>query len=204
MTFVDFQNTFRQSGVVEWGEIQKAFPKLHPRRLNEWQQKGYLQKIINRFYGWTDDPLTEQRLYYSANRIYRPSYISHWTALSYYGLIPEGVFQIYSVSTLKTQRFETPLGIFTYQHIKPNLFFGYRIEQWQNKPLLIAEPEKALLDTFYLNQHWKDQKDVEALRLNDDIWQEVVDDAKVSEYAQYYNKRVQKLTAILLSLFNHA
>lgn len=204
MTFVDFQNTFRQSGVIEWGEIQKAFPKLHPRRLNEWQQKGYLQKIINRFYGWTDEPLTEHRLYFSANRIYRPSYISLWTALSHYGLIPEGVFQIYSVSTLKTQHFDTPLGVFIYQHLKPKLFFGYRIEQWQNKPLLMAEPEKALLDTFYLNEHWKDQKDVEALRINEQVGRKIVNNSLLKEYAQHYNKRVQKLTDILLSQFNHA
>lgn len=190
--------------MVEWGEIQKAFPKLHPRRLNEWQQKGYLQKIINRFYAWTDDPLTEQRLYYSANRIYRPSYISLWTALSHYGLIPEGVFQIYSVSTLKTHRFDTSLGIFTYQHIKPNLFFGYRIEQWHNKPLLIAEPEKALLDTFYLNEQWKDQKEIEALLINEQVWREIANNSLLKEYAQHYNKRVQKLTDIVLTTLNYA
>jgi predicted transcriptional regulator of viral defense system len=199
MNFVAFQKAFRDSGVIELHEIQKEFPDFHTRRLTDWQEKDYIQKIINRFYRWTDQPLTEQLAFYTANRIYRDSYISLWSALSYYQLIPEGVYQTYSVSTHKTKSFCTPIGELVYKHIKPALFFGYRIERWTNKPLLIAEPEKAILDTIYLNPQWRDAADIDALRLNWPILAEIAQASIVQEYAERYgNQRVTKLSAYLI------
>ena len=199
MDIITFQKAFRDSGVIELHEVQKAFPRFHARRLSDWQEKDYIQKIINRFYRWTDQPVTEQLAFYTANRIYRDSYISLWSALSFYGLIPEGVYQTYSVSTHKTKSFETPIGELIYKHIKPALFFGYRIERWDNKPILIAEPEKAILDTLYLNSHWRDAADIDALRLNWPVLAEIAQPATIQEYAAFYgNQRVTDLSTYIL------
>ncbi|GAB2793471.1 hypothetical protein GCM10027275_43000 [Rhabdobacter roseus] len=199
MDFITFQKAFRDSGLIELHEVLKVFPRFQSRRLADWQEKNYIQKIINRFYGWTDQPLTEQLTYYTANRIYRDSYVSLWTALSYYGLIPEGVYQTYSVSTHKTKSFDTPIGTFVYQHIKPALFFGYRIQRWENKPVLLAEPEKALLDTFYLNPQFRDQVDLDGLRLNWLTLADITQPAIFEEYAAFYqNARVTRLANLLI------
>lgn len=199
MDFVSFRRAFQESGVIELHEVQKEFPDFHARRLSDWQAKNYIQKIINRFYRWTDQPLTELLAFYTANRIYRDSYISLWSALSYYGLIPEGVYQIHSVSTHKTKSFTTPIGEWIYKHIKPSLFFGYRIERWNNKPILIAEPEKALLDTIYLNPQWRDSTDIDALRINWTILSEIAQPSIVQEYAEFYcNQRVTELAHYLI------
>ncbi len=63
--------------------------------------------------GWYAFPELLQRPDFSryvACRIYRPSYISLHTALSMYGMIPEAVTSITSISTLKTARFKTGSG----------------------------------------------------------------------------------------------
>ena len=199
MNFITFQKAFRDSGIIELREIQKEFPRFHARRLTDWQEKDYIQKIINRFYHWTDQPVTEQLAFYTANRVYRDSYISLWSALSYYELIPEGVYQTYSVSTHKTKSFDTPIGELIYKHVKPALFFGYRIERWNNKPLLIAEPEKAVLDTLYLNAHLKRTADVDGLRLNWPILAQITKPEIFQEYAEFYgNQRISDLSAYII------
>lgn len=205
MDFVTFQKAFRDSGVIELQEIQKEFPRFHARRLTDWQEKDYIQKIINRFYRWADQPVTEQLAFYTANRVYRDSYISLWSALSYYGLIPEGVYQTYSVSTHKTKSFDTPIGEFIYKHIKPPLFFGYRIERWNNKPLLIAEPEKAVLDTLYLHSQLKRPADIDGLRLNWPILAQIAKPEIFQEYAVFYgNQRLSDLSTHLIQRLAHA
>lgn len=89
----------------------------------------------------------------AANLIYGPSYLSCEYALSYYGLIPERVEIITSITTGKTCRFDTPLGIFTYQkREKKNYAIGVVREQSGNKGFLIASPEKALYDKVFCDQ----------------------------------------------------
>ncbi len=86
-----------------------------------------------------------------ASRIRVPSYVSLQSALSYHGVIPEGVPVMTSVTTNRPGRFETPLGSFLYRHLKRSLFWGYReVELDGGEKAFVAVPEKALLDLFYL------------------------------------------------------
>ena len=89
----------------------------------------YLQKIRNSWYCFTDIKIDETVLFYIANKIYQPSYVSLETALHYYGIIPEAVFTISSITTLKTQKFKNKQGFYTYTNIKSNCFFGYELVQ---------------------------------------------------------------------------
>ena len=83
-----------------------------------------------------------------ANHILGPSYVSLDTALSYYGLIPERVYEIASMTTKATRKYNSPMGLFSYTHLQlPYYSFGIRQiklsdEQWA----LVACPEKALFD----------------------------------------------------------
>ncbi len=52
-----------------------------------------------------------------ANLIYGPSYISLDYALSYYGVIPERVVVVTSVTLSRSRQFETPVGLFTYRSL---------------------------------------------------------------------------------------
>lgn len=85
-----------------------------------------------------------------ANRLYVPSYLScHW-ALGYYGLIPEGVAVHTSVTTRVPRQFTNEFGMFRYSNIKRPCLFGYARVTLQQRPVLLASPEKALLDLWHL------------------------------------------------------
>jgi len=85
-----------------------------------------------------------------ANLIYGPSCISLEYALSYYGLIPEGVDTVTSVTTAKPRVFTTPVGRFTYWPVPETVFWmGIdRVETGDGRAFLIARREKALCDTL--------------------------------------------------------
>ncbi len=85
-----------------------------------------------------------------ANHLYSPSYISLQWALGYYGLIPERVVTFTSISSRVPRSFENAYGMFAYRHIKPRAFFGYRPIVIDNRKVRMAEPEKAMLDLWYM------------------------------------------------------
>ena len=53
-----------------------------------------------------------------ANRLYKPSYISLASALSYYGFIPESVYAVTSITTKSTREFEADGTAYIYRTIK--------------------------------------------------------------------------------------
>jgi hypothetical protein len=83
-----------------------------------------------------------------ANMIYGPSYVSLETALHYYGLIPERVEAMTSVTGARGRRFFTPIGLFIYRGVPMNAY-SIGIDQGElesGRSFLIATPEKALSD----------------------------------------------------------
>ena len=86
-----------------------------------------------------------------ANMIYGPSYVSQDYALSLYALIPERVHVVTSMTLGRTKRFETPVGVFTYEPLPEHLFpIGIRrTEVTHTQPFLVASPEKALVDIIW-------------------------------------------------------
>lgn len=121
------------------------------RQVSDWVKKGYVIQLKRGFYTLGEENRqTGFSKYFLANNLYRPSYVSLESALSYYHFIPERVHTITSISSKKTQKFENPLGSFTYHHIKTKLYGGFvsKKDEFGNK-FLIATPEKAISDFFY-------------------------------------------------------
>jgi predicted transcriptional regulator of viral defense system len=83
-----------------------------------------------------------------ANLVYGPSAISLSYALSYYGLIPERVSAITSITNKRRKEFLTPVGNFIYYYLHPKKYsVGIEIQSTSaNRQFLIAAPEKALCD----------------------------------------------------------
>jgi predicted transcriptional regulator of viral defense system len=185
MNYTEFREEMKSFPVFSIREIEKRFPGFDTRRLVEWQSKGYIQRLRNRYYCFSRQEIDERLLYNIANALYRPSYVSLETALARYGFIPEGVFQIVSCTTLKTQTFSTPLGTFIYRHVKPGLFFGYRLEPWQVHHSTIAEPEKALIDYLYLHPEIQDVNDFVSLRWNRMAIKEQIEREKLAAYERH-------------------
>ena len=204
MNYQEFKRTLGPFPVFSVREVKKLIPSFDFRRLVEWQKKKYIQKLRNRFYTFTDIKTDEQFLNYTANKIYSPSYISLETALSYYGFIPEGVFQAFSCTTRKTETFDTPRGAFSYRHLKKELFFGYRMVKWGHVYFAIAEPEKAVIDFLYLNPLIDNVTNAESLRWNKISLKENIDAGRLDTYVQFINsaalsKRVSVIKEVYLA-----
>jgi predicted transcriptional regulator of viral defense system len=82
-----------------------------------------------------------------ANLLYGPSFVSLESALSFYGLIPERIEALTSVTTKRPKTFDTPIGLFIYrQSPRRSFHLGMdRIEEG-DVAFLIATPERALAD----------------------------------------------------------
>lgn len=87
-----------------------------------------------------------------ANLLYGPSYVSMEWALSFYGMIPERVHTVTSMTLGRNKEYHTPVGDFLYLTLPPK---SYSIGIIQKKSpdfvggFLIASPEKALADMVF-------------------------------------------------------
>ena len=87
-----------------------------------------------------------------ANHLRGPSYVSLESALSYWDLIPERVYETSSVTTKTTKTYQTSLGRYSFQHLStPYYSFGIRsVRLTEQQTALIASPEKAVCDKIVL------------------------------------------------------
>ena len=199
MNKIDFQKRLTSYGVISLENIYKSFPDFSYKQISRWQKDGFLIKIKQGFYTFTDQKIDDYFLFLIANKIYEPSYISLEKALKYYGLIPEEIFQITSVSTKKTNTFNNPVGSFSYRHIKESLFWGYHFISNSNQKVLIADAEKAILDYIYLHSELKTEDDFKELRINSNSFNENINLDKLNKYlSKFKNKKLNKRLEVFL------
>jgi len=205
MNFIDFNRNLKDFAIFSLKDIRKIYPGFHRQRLSEWINKGYLKKIVNGFYFFTERKIDEKLLFYFANTLYHPSYVSMESALSYYNIIPEGVYNITSVSTRRTRELNSPAGKFFYHKIKNSMFFGYRIIRFKSYFYKIAEPEKSIIDTLYLNNQFDNEESIYELRINVDEFKNIINLNKMNHYLKFINNRKLISRAnLLLNIIYHA
>lgn len=202
MRYPAFHSLFKDFTVFSLKEIRGVDPSFQRRRLNDWQEKGYLKKIVKGYYFFAETPLTENALFEIANRIYPPSYLSLETALALYGLIPEAVYGITSVATRPTRTFETPIASFFFRTISPRLYFGYEVRTYgEGKHFSIASPEKAILDYLYLNPSIASAEDFEGVRIDPKAFGNRVKENVFLEYLNRYRQKSLSVRAEALRRF---
>lgn len=117
---------------------------------------GELIRLKNGFY-LIDDKISQRSgkiipFEQVANLLYGPSYVSMEWALSFYGMIPERVHTVTSMTLGREKEYHTPVGDFSYATLSPE---SYSIGVVQKKSpdyvgsFLIATPEKALVDWVF-------------------------------------------------------
>ena len=173
-------------------------PEFRRQTLYDWEKEGKVIKLRNQRYIFADNKPSDTDLYTVANKLYSPSYVSLELALNHYGIIPEAVLEITSITTNKTMRFKTALGNFSYGTIKPNLFFGYTLVQDHDHVYKIASIEKAILDYLYLNNNVASIEDFEALRFNKEAINGRISMETMGSYAKIFdsialNQRIESL-----------
>jgi len=117
-----------------------------------------------------------------ANKLYAPSYISLDSALSHYGVIPETVYTVTSVTTRITREIEACETHFVYRTVQSKVYGGYRPLILDGQTVLVAELEKALADTLYFVHLGK--KD-----LNDRMVWRNVNPGRLKQYLKQFGRK---------------
>lgn len=186
MKYIDFYEQFKDLPFINITDVKTVFPDFDHRRMYEWQKAGYVKKIRRDFYIFSNKKQNEEELCFIGNKLREPSYISLEYALNYYSLIPEAVFLFTYITTKKTALFETKIGNFSYRTVKKSLFFGYILKGNEKSKYKIAGPEKALLDFLYLRTDLKNDNDIKELRINADIYKNIIDTDKLNKYLEIF------------------
>jgi predicted transcriptional regulator of viral defense system len=79
-----------------------------------------------------------------------PAYVSYWSALHYYGFTEQVPLTTFLATTKKKRPVMFRGFRFRFVSIKPYKFFGYRREGLGDLPALIADEEKAIVDSLDL------------------------------------------------------
>ena len=189
MQYLDLQTQLRDFSVFSIKDIEKVDVSFHKQRLSEWQNKGYIKKLRQGFYMFSDFDINEPALFTLANKLYEPSYVSLEMALSIYGLIPEAVYGVTSATSQITKAIKTPVGSFIYRHLQPELMFGYDIKEYNGHHYQIAEIEKAILDYLYVNPRLNNEESFKSIRFNVQQFKDKVDLEKFSKYSSAFNNK---------------
>lgn len=185
MTYQEFYRQWQSYGCFNIRQVYAWCPGFNRLNLRYWERKGYIVRLRKEHYAFAEYKSTPDFARYIANRIYAPSYISLHSALAYYGMIPEAVVQITSVTSLKTADFRNGFGEYSYHSVKSELMFGYEPKPMADgRSVLFATPEKALLDLLYLYPFYSTVDDMLELRLDEDFMHEDFMPDRFLEYAR--------------------
>lgn len=204
MNYLEFKEKMFDLGCFNTHQVYAWAPDFDRNNFVRWTKKGLLIRLRQGFYTFPEYKSKPDYPLFFANRMYRPSYISLHTALAFYGIIPEAVVQITSVTSLKTAYFQNPIGEYQYRSLRKELIFGYDIRAIsEGKSFLLAQPEKALLDLLYLYPFYKTEEEMKELRLDEDFLLEELDFQRLQDYAsKYKSKALQKRVHLLKSTYN--
>ena len=188
MLYQEFKNDFFELACFSGHQVSAWRGKFDKNNLGRWVQQGLLLRLKPGLYCFPEYLGKPGFEFYVANRMYRPSYISLHSALAFYGMIPEAVVQVTSVSSLKTADFTNRFGQFSYQSMKPEYLFGYvSVKLTDGRDILLADPEKALLDLLYLFPFYNSKTEMTELRLDEDFIRENLNEEKLWQYSSQFN-----------------
>jgi predicted transcriptional regulator of viral defense system len=194
MNFIEFRRKMFDLACFNINQVYAWQPGFNRNNLVRWTNRGLIIRLKQGYYTFPEYKGRADYPFYFANRIYRPSYISLHTALSFYGMIPEAVVQITSVTSLKTASFSNPFGEYSYQTEKEELMFGYDLKPMEDgRTLMFARPEKALLDLLYLYPFYDSVQELEELRLDESFLNEDLSRDILQEYtSRFENKALEQ------------
>lgn len=204
MTFLEFKAKMFDLACFNIYQVYAWQPDFDRNNFTRWTKKGYLIRLRRGFFAFSEYKNKPDYALYFANRIYRPSYISLHTALSFYGMIPESVIQVASVTTLKTVSFINDIGEYSFKNVKENLLFGYELKPMADKRTIqFATPEKALLDLLYLYQFYDNEQELEELRLDEDYLHDDLNKDLLMDYCmRFQSKALERRVKLLLKTYD--
>ncbi len=163
-------------------------------QLSRWEAAGRIVRLRRGLYVLARQQPNTLSL---ANRIVDPSYISGEYALSYYGLILDAAFEITSACLRAPRRavVDTRYGIYSYRQVK--VYAGFEPVEIDGCAVLIATPEKALVDTWHwLPGRWSRERHEEMRYGN----MESIDSDKLRAWALRFSPRLREAAEVFFDL----
>lgn len=191
---ISFQSEFKKQGLRiftsrEFGQLFRLSKTQAKYYLETYTMVGLFLRLKRGLYCLKDNKPNEEEI---ANALYKPSYVSFEYALAYHNIMPEMVYSVTSATTKPTRLFVVEGKSFSYRTIKRKVFVGYTPLKHNEHTVLIAEPEKALVDYLYFAI--LDKKDI-----NDRLATKKINKKRAVEYAErYHNKRLSELVSKIL------
>ena len=204
MSYLEFYSNWKTRFCFNINQVLTWDSSFQRSNLSRWIKKDYIKKLRKEWYIFTDCLSIPGIQYLIANKIYAPSYVSLQSALCFYGIIPESVVEVTSVCSRDTKKFENALGLCSYSKIKQELFFGYRLMEFDKIGIVkFATPEKAILDFLYLNEFYNTEKDMRELRFDEVFMQDELDrDLLFSLLFRFNNKSLENRITTLLNCYS--
>jgi len=200
MNWVEFRNGLFNLGCFSIHQVYAWHPGFDRNNFVRWTQKGYLVRLRQGLYAFHEYRGKPDIAAYFAGRMYNPSYISLHSALSFYGLIPESVVQITSVTSLKTALFRNGFGEYSYKSVRDDLMFGYIPRPLADgRTTAYATREKALLDLLYLYPFYNTETELANLRLDGDVLHQDLNLAEWESLASRFHSAALEKRVRLLS-----
>ncbi len=118
-------------------------------KINALVQKGYLVQLRKGLYSTSTLVSSKSpEPFLIANHLYGPSYISLESAMFYWGLIPERVFEISSVTSKLSKKINSHNQLYSFTHL-PLPYYTFGIQQLSltnTQTIMIASKEKCICD----------------------------------------------------------
>ena len=205
MTYLQFREKWHEVGCFNVYQVRAVCPRFNHGNLARWVGKGYLVRLRQDWYAFADLMRVPEFSRYVAQKMYAPSYLSLHSALAYYGIIPEAVTQITCVTSNRTAYYTNAFGEYSYQTVKPQLFFGYvPVVLPQGYSYHLALPEKALLDLLYLYPQYNTTEALLDLRLDDWWIQEELNVNRLHEFSERAGSAaLQNRVELMIDTYRH-
>jgi predicted transcriptional regulator of viral defense system len=201
MNYNEFRKKMFDLACFNIDQVYAWQPDFSRNNLVRWTKQGLIIRLRKGYYTFPEYKGKAGYPYYFANRIYRPSYISLHSALSFYGMIPEAVVQITSITSLKTASFSNEFGEYSYQTVKNELMFGYDLKPMEDgRTLMLARPEKALLDLLYLYPFYDSERELVELRLDESFLNEDLNKDLLMDYTSRFKVKALERRVMLLMI----
>ena len=199
MNYWQLRNQFYDLACFNVNQVYAWQPDFEKNNLTRWAKQNLIIKLRNSWYSFPEYLKIPNFQHFVSNKIYSPSYISLHSAFAFYGIIPEAVVQTTAVSSLKKSNFDNIFGSFSYQQILPELMFGYEQKSFlNNRSLVFAIPEKAILDLLYLYPQYNNEQEIRELRFDEEFMQEDLNVERLNEFTERFQSKVLKNRVNLL------
>ena len=163
-------------------------------QLSRLVRSGVIERPARGWYGNPFAPPSDEEL---AMVIRQPSYLSLEYALARHGVLSQAVYVNTLVTTRLPYTFRTGRRVFEYHQVKKDLFRGYKKEMY----VLVAEPEKALLDLIYVRLvRGRDMGRGALDSLVDDMYLEELDHERLSQHAEVFDAKTRGVLTEIMGM----